>query len=262
MRRTIRNLTCIASAEPAVAGRKGEAILFISAARGEHLLRGIERAMRQQIDLMKPSDRRRGERPADRQIQGQESSRRPRTRRASVTGRSWNSSRRRPTSPDRHRGASLRKPGAELATPTAAGGAAPRRTAAPLTAPRPDAPGRDVAAREGGRAPGEPGRGRAREHAPRADSPPRADAHPAAASAATSPEAAPRRTETFPHRGRSVHEIKAGNIVARSPTRRALDGVLYRAGDIREDHSFVGRPEGMPREIFKTLKKSALAGAN
>jgi len=39
-----------------------------------------------------------------------------------------------------------------------------------------------------------------------------------------------------------------------------LDGVYIGRVDIREDHSFVDLPEGMPREIFKTLKKTRLAG--
>ncbi|HEY3850479.1 MAG TPA: DEAD/DEAH box helicase [Steroidobacteraceae bacterium] len=68
------------------------------------------------------------------------------------------------------------------------------------------------------------------------------------------------RTETFRIEVGSVHEIKAGNIVGAIANEAGLDGAYIGRVDIREDHSFVELPEGMPREIFKTLKKTRLAG--
>jgi ATP-dependent RNA helicase DeaD len=66
--------------------------------------------------------------------------------------------------------------------------------------------------------------------------------------------------ETFRIEVGSVHEIKPGNIVGAIANEAGLDGAYIGRVDIREDHSFVDLPEGMPREIFKTLKKTRLAG--
>jgi ATP-dependent RNA helicase DeaD len=70
----------------------------------------------------------------------------------------------------------------------------------------------------------------------------------------------PGRMETFRIEVGSVHEIKPGNIVGAIANEAGLDGAYIGRVDIREDHSFVDLPEGMPREIFKTLKKTRLAG--
>ena len=69
-----------------------------------------------------------------------------------------------------------------------------------------------------------------------------------------------RRMETFRLEVGSVHEIKAGNIVGAIANEAGIEGVHIGRVDIREDHSFVDLPEGMPREIFKRLKKMRLAG--
>ena len=66
--------------------------------------------------------------------------------------------------------------------------------------------------------------------------------------------------ETFRIEVGSLHDIKPGNIVGAIANEAGLDGAYIGRIDIREDHSFVDLPEGMPREIFKTLKQTRLAG--
>jgi ATP-dependent RNA helicase DeaD len=260
------------------AGRKGEAILFI-APRERNLLRGIERAMRQQIEPMNlptvdavnarridkfksrileaaASEEAKRYRPILEQLEA-ETDLAPIDIAAAL--------------------ASL----AQSSTPLLLAGAASAPGAAgPPAVPRPAAPRRDA-----------PRPAAARFEAPRQDAP-RADAPRLAArgveaartevsgvaasrAEATAPSDAPRparrrdrdeaggrpaRTETFRIEVGSVHEIKAGNIVGAIANEAGLDGVYIGRVDIREDHSFVDLPEGMPREIFKTLKKTRLAG--
>ena len=247
------------------AGRKGEAILFI-APRERNLLRGIERAMRQQIE------------PMNLPTVDAVNARRIDKFKARIIEAAANeeSKRYRPILEQLEAETDLAPIDiaaalaslAQSSTPLLLGGAAPDAPRAPApreaphrNAPRADAPGRDVP----------------REHAPRAHAPARADA-PARANAPAradapahadaprpprrrdEPGGRPARTETFRIEVGSVHEIKAGNIVGAIANEAGLDGVYIGRVDIREDHSFVDLPEGMPREIFKTLKKTRLAG--
>ncbi len=67
--------------------------------------------------------------------------------------------------------------------------------------------------------------------------------------------------ETLPHRSRSRPGRAARNIVGAIANEAGLDGKFIGHIDIREDHSFVDLPEGMPKEIFRELKKVKIRGA-
>jgi len=57
-----------------------------------------------------------------------------------------------------------------------------------------------------------------------------------------------------------VHGVKPGNIVGAIANEAGLEGRFIGHVDIREDHSFVDLPEGMPKEIFRSLKKVRVVG--
>jgi ATP-dependent RNA helicase DeaD len=66
--------------------------------------------------------------------------------------------------------------------------------------------------------------------------------------------------ETFRIEVGSVHGIKPGNIVGAIANEAGIEGVHIGRVDIREDHSYVDLPEGMPKEIFKELQKVRVVG--
>jgi ATP-dependent RNA helicase DeaD len=66
--------------------------------------------------------------------------------------------------------------------------------------------------------------------------------------------------ETYRIEVGSVHGIKPGNIVGAIANEAGIEGVHIGRVDIREDHSFVDLPEGMPKQIFKDLQKVRVAG--
>ena len=66
--------------------------------------------------------------------------------------------------------------------------------------------------------------------------------------------------ETFRIEVGSVHGIKPGNIVGAIANEARIEGVHIGRVDIREDHSFVDLPEGMPKQVFKELQKVKVAG--
>jgi ATP-dependent RNA helicase DeaD len=66
--------------------------------------------------------------------------------------------------------------------------------------------------------------------------------------------------ETFRIEVGSVHGIKPGYIVGAIANEAGIEGVHIGRVDIREDHSFVDLPEGMPKEIFTELQKVRVAG--
>jgi ATP-dependent RNA helicase DeaD len=66
--------------------------------------------------------------------------------------------------------------------------------------------------------------------------------------------------ETFRIEVGSVHGIKPGNIVGAIANEAGIEGVHIGRVDIREDHSYVDLPEGMPKQIFKDLQKVRVAG--
>jgi ATP-dependent RNA helicase DeaD len=122
---------------------------------------------------------------------------------------------------------------------------------------------------------------RAHAPAPRVDAPPpRVDAPPPHAPPPRAPDppqaAAPARAplrerpsrprsaaghmETFRIEVGSNHGIKPGNIVGAIANEAGIEGVHIGRVDIREDHSFVDLPEGMPKQVFKALQKVRVAG--
>jgi ATP-dependent RNA helicase DeaD len=66
--------------------------------------------------------------------------------------------------------------------------------------------------------------------------------------------------ETFRIEVGSVHGIKPGNIVGAIANESGIEGVHIGRVDIREDHSFVDLPEGMPNQVFKDLQKVRVVG--
>jgi ATP-dependent RNA helicase DeaD len=72
--------------------------------------------------------------------------------------------------------------------------------------------------------------------------------------------AAGSQMETFRIEVGSVHGIKPGNVVGAIANEAGIEGVHIGRVDIREDHSFVDLPEGMPKQIFKDLQKVRVAG--
>ena len=66
--------------------------------------------------------------------------------------------------------------------------------------------------------------------------------------------------ETFRIEVGHVHGVKPGNIVGAIANEAGLEGRHIGQVDIHEDHSFVDLPEGMPKEIFRSLKKVVVLG--
>jgi ATP-dependent RNA helicase DeaD len=66
--------------------------------------------------------------------------------------------------------------------------------------------------------------------------------------------------ETFRIEIGSVHGIKPGNVVGAIANEAGIEGVHIGRVDIRDDHSYVDLPEGMPKQIFKELQKVRLVG--
>jgi ATP-dependent RNA helicase DeaD len=57
-----------------------------------------------------------------------------------------------------------------------------------------------------------------------------------------------------------VHSVEPGNIVGAIANEAGLEGKHIGHVDIREDHSFVDLPQGMPSEILQSLKKVRVRG--
>ena len=66
--------------------------------------------------------------------------------------------------------------------------------------------------------------------------------------------------ETFRIEVGSVHGIRPANIVGAIANEAGIEGVMIGRVDIREEHSFVDLPEGMPTQIFKELQNVRVAG--
>ena len=66
--------------------------------------------------------------------------------------------------------------------------------------------------------------------------------------------------ETFRLEVGHTHGVKPGNIVGAIANEAGLEGRHIGHVDIRDDHSFVDLPEGMPREIFRNLQKVRVVG--
>ena len=81
------------------------------------------------------------------------------------------------------------------------------------------------------------------------------------------PERAPRReknndepTETFRIEVGHTHGVQPGNIVGAIANEAGLDSEYIGRIDIREDHSFVDLPQGMPKDVFRDLQKAWVCG--
>ena len=67
-------------------------------------------------------------------------------------------------------------------------------------------------------------------------------------------------TETFRIEVGYTHGVKPGNIVGAIANVAGLEGRQIGHVDIREDHTFVGLPKGMPEQILAELRKTRVAG--
>ncbi len=85
-------------------------------------------------------------------------------------------------------------------------------------------------------------------------------AAPAERTRAPGAKSAAGQMETFRIEVGSVHGIKPGNIVGAIANESGIEGVHIGRVDIREDHSYVDLPEGMPKEIFKDLQTVRVVG--
>jgi ATP-dependent RNA helicase DeaD len=207
------------------AGRKGEAILFI-APRERNMLRAIERATRQTIEQMNL--------PSVDAVNAQRIAKfKQRVTDIIAKGEAGAY---RPV---------LEQLEAETGIPLidiAAALASLAQGAAPLLlAGKAEKPLETVAERRDAPAVRE-----AAAHAPHADRP---QAKPVAG-----------EMETYRLEVGSIHGIKPGNIVGAIANEAGIEGVHIGRVDIREDHSFVDLPEGMPKPIFKELQKVRVAG--
>ena len=217
------------------AGRKGEAILFI-APRERNMLRAIERATRSRSGADESADGRCGQRTAHRQVQ--------------VAGLR-----------DHRQGRGDGVP-ADLG---AAGGGDRAAAHRHRRRAREPGPGRDAAAaaRQGSAIHAAPARPSAAARSAEATRPRAARRTIARAGAyrGTRPARRPAgHMETFRIEVGSVHGIKPGNIVGAIANEAGIEGVHIGRVDIREDHSFVDLPEGMPKQVFKRLQKVRVAG--
>ncbi len=66
--------------------------------------------------------------------------------------------------------------------------------------------------------------------------------------------------ETYRIEVGSAHGVQPGNIMGAIANEAGLDGKFIGRIVIRDDHSFVDLPEGMPKEIFRELQKVRVAG--
>jgi ATP-dependent RNA helicase DeaD len=66
--------------------------------------------------------------------------------------------------------------------------------------------------------------------------------------------------ETYRVEVGAQHGVKPGNIVGAIANESGIDGQFIGRVVINDDHSFVDLPEGMPKEVFRTLQKVRVAG--
>ncbi len=247
------------------AGRKGEAILFI-APRERNMLRAIERATRQVIEPMNLPT-----------VDAVNTLRIAKFKqRITETIAKGDADAFRPVLEqlEAETGVPLIDIAAALAS--LAQGTTPLLLAAKSERP---ADGHSPAERPSGGRDDRPARSSERERGPQRDQAPESPRTPdrsraPSASSKPAPDTAPafegaRRPraksaastmETFRIEVGSVHGIKPGNIVGAIANEAGIEGVHIGRVDIREDHSFVDLPEGMPKEIFKDLQKVRVVG--
>jgi ATP-dependent RNA helicase DeaD len=230
------------------AGRKGEAILFI-APRERNMLRAIERATRQVIEPMNlPTV------DAVNALRISKFKQRVTETMAGADTKAW-----RPMVEQL-----AEETGLPLLDIAAALASLAQGTTPLLLGEEPKAPPRREASFEDRndrpRAVDRPPR--ERESPPeRATSPDRtADRTPPEASRASRPRAASGLMETFRIEVGAAHGIKPSNVVGAIANEAGIEGVHIGRVDIRDDHSYVDLPEGMPKQIFKVLQKVLVAG--
>ncbi len=245
------------------AGRKGEAILFI-APRERNMLRAIERATRQVIEPMNLPTvdavnslriAKFKQRVVETVVRSDAKELRPIVEQLEAES-----------------GLPLIDIAAALAalaqgaTPLLLGGKAGRGEVTPGGA----TPGvvTGVATQGGGR-PYAPPRAQVLEHPPQRARPsepprsaePRPDRAPPPETARTPrSKAAGSLMETFRIEVGSAHGIRPSNVVGAIANEAGIEGVHIGRVDIRDDHSFVDLPEGMPKQVFKLLQKVLVAG--
>jgi ATP-dependent RNA helicase DeaD len=66
--------------------------------------------------------------------------------------------------------------------------------------------------------------------------------------------------ETYRVEVGAQHGIKPGNIVGAIANETGIEGKFIGRVVINEDHSFVDLPEGMPKEVFRSLQKVRVGG--
>jgi ATP-dependent RNA helicase DeaD len=230
------------------AGRSGEAILFV-APREQHLLRAIERATRQRIDQMSL--------PTDEALQD----RRAQRFRQSILD-------------------VLASPGAQAELDRLQQAIESMQTDQGIAASRIAAALAHVA-QTGGRIPPAPDeastkpvRAAPKEPVAVPAPPPPAAIVPSPHPVKERPSARPERPERRPRKDKdddqdmetfrvevgAQHGLKAGNLMGAIANEAGLDGAYIGKIDIRDDHSLVDLPAGMPRGIFRDLQKVWVAG--
>ena len=228
------------------AGRKGEAILFI-APRERNMLRAIERATRQVIEPMNlPS------------VDAVNTLRIAKFKqRITETIAKGDANLYRPVLEqlETESGLSLIDIAAALAN--LAQGSTPL-----LLAPKPERPAEAHAPRREESTREEPRHAEARRDEPRREETRGTEREPSRDSRREERprQSGPAQMETFRIEVGSVHGIKPGNIVGAIANEADIEGVHIGRVDIREDHSYVDLPEGMPKPIFKQLQKVRVAG--
>jgi ATP-dependent RNA helicase DeaD len=252
------------------AGRSGEAILFV-VPRERGMLRAIERATRQTIDAMElPSVESVNERRVSKFMDGIT---------AALEGADLALFRDLVERYERERNVPMAEIAAALAQRVQGG--QPLLLAAPVERPRSV---RDSSSTTADRYPGERGdartyadkpgkatsmgsrvRGSDGEEEARSASPKSAKSHAAADDRRSSPTRERKPTpdvamETFRIEVGHAHGVQPGNIVGAIANEADLESRYIGRIDIREDHSFVDLPEGMPREVLEVLKKARVAG--
>jgi ATP-dependent RNA helicase DeaD len=240
------------------AGRNGEAILFI-APRERNMLRAIERATRQTIEPMNlPS------------VDAVNSLRIAKFKqRVGETVAKGEGSLYRPVLEQLEAETGLPLIDIAAALASLSQGATPlllapkAERAESHAPPGRDRPGRDRPERErpGGdrERPSDRQRPSERER-PGRDRPSEREERSSPQDAAPRRKSGPAQMETFRLEVGSVHGIKPGNIVGAIANESGIEGVHIGRVDIREDHSYVDLPEGMPKQIFKDLQKVRVAG--
>ena len=245
------------------AGRKGEAILFI-APRERNMLRAIERATRQAIEPMNL--------PTVDAVNALRITRFKQRVTETMAGADVAAFRPMVEQLEAETGLPLIDIAAALAS--LAQGTTPLLIAAGPTRGG-EEPGGPAARREAsfesrGERPRSFDRPRAADRAPAADRQAFAEAKPAErrpderarpdAVRESRPRPASGLMETFRIEVGAAHGIKPSNVVGAIANESGIEGVHIGRVDIRDDHSYVDLPEGMPKQIFKVLQKVLVAG--